>query len=182
MEPKKLIDYLPNILKPFREFQAITDAEQLETDQLRQDIQNVLDGQFISTADADAISRYEKIYNIVPFAGGTLDDRRLAILVKINSELPYTLRALRNKLDTLCGEDGYTFDINYSGYTVTVKLELTAKYQFNTVSDTLAEMLPANLLIDLDLRYNQWGMVATKKLKWGDVADRTWGTLKSEVL
>lgn len=182
MEPKRLIDYLPDVLKPFREFQEITGAEQLETDQLRQNIQTVFDNQFISTADADAIVRYEKIYNIVPFAGGTLDDRRFAILVKINSELPYTLRALRNKLDALCGEDGYTFDLDYGNYTVMVKLELTAKYQFNNIKDTLAEMLPANLLIDLDLRYNQWGMVSAKKLKWGNVVNRTWENLKSEVL
>ena len=63
---KKLQDYLPPILLKTYEFPLLCDTEQPEIDRLRDAADAVLDAQFLSTAGEYAISRYEKIFGVVP--------------------------------------------------------------------------------------------------------------------
>ena len=104
---KKLQDYLPPILLKTYEFPLLCDTEQPEIDRLRDAADAVLDAQFISTAGETAIARYEKIFGITPMDTDTLAERRFKVLAKINAQLPFSVRRLRQQLETLCGADGY---------------------------------------------------------------------------
>ena len=109
---KKLQDYLPPILLKTYEFPMLCETEQPEFDRLAEAADAVLDAQFLSTAGEYAISRYEKIFGVVPQDTDTLDERRFKVLTRINTQLPVSVRRLRQQLATLCGDDGYKLEVN----------------------------------------------------------------------
>ena len=109
---KKLQDYLPPILLKTYEFPLLCETEQPEIDRLHDGADAVLDAQFLSTAGEYAISRYEKIFGVVPQDTDTLDERRFKVLTRINTQLPFSVRRLRQQLETLCGEDGYKREVS----------------------------------------------------------------------
>ena len=152
---KKLQDYLPPILLKTYEFPLLCDTEQSEIDRLRDAADAVLDAQFISTAGETAIARYEKIFGITPMDTDTLAERRFKVLAKINAQLPFSVRRLRQQLATLCGADGYKLELDGDRYTLTVKVALTAKRNQQAVEELLADIVPANMVCTTSLLYNQ---------------------------
>ena len=152
---KKLQDYLPPILLKTYEFPLLCETEQQEIDRLHDAADAVLDAQFISTAGETAIARYEKIFGITPMDTDTLDERRFKVLAKINAQLPFSVRRLRQQLATLCGEDGYKLEVSGGKYTLSVKVALTAKRNQQAVEELLADIVPANMVCTTSLLYNQ---------------------------
>lgn len=152
---KKLNEYLPSILLKTYEFPLLCDTEQREFDRLNTAVDEVLDAQFVSTAGERGIERYEQIFSIVPQDTDTLDERRFRVLAKINAQLPFSIRRLRQQLATLCGEDGYRMEIDGGRYMLTVKVALTAKRNQQAVEELLADIVPANMVCTTSLLYNQ---------------------------
>lgn len=152
---KKLNEYLPSILLKTYEFPLLCDTEQREFDRLNTAVDEVLDAQFVSTAGERGIERYEQIFSIVPQDTDTLDERRFRVLAKINAQLPFSIRRLRQQLATLCGDDGYKLEVNGGVYTLTVKVALTAKRNQQAVEELLANIVPANMVCTTSLLYNQ---------------------------
>lgn len=177
---KKLQDYLPPILLKTYEFPLLCDTEQPEIDRLHDAADAVLDAQFLSTAGEYAIQRYEKIFGVVRQDTDTLDERRFKVLAKINAQLPFSVRRLRQQLATLCGEDGYKLEVNGGVYTLTVKVALTAKRNQQAVEELLADIVPANMVCTTSLLYNTWEQI--KRLTWGELKKLTWREIKEEVL
>ena len=152
---KKLNEYLPSILLKTYEFPLLCDTEQREFDRLNTAVDEVLNAQFVSTAGERGIERYEQIFSIVPQDTDTLDERRIRVLAKINAQLPFSIRRLRQQLATLCGEDGYKLELDGGRYTLTVKVALTAKRNQQAVEELLANIVPANMVCTTSLLYNQ---------------------------
>ena len=152
---KKLQDYLPPILLKTYEFPLLCETEQPEIDRLHDAADAVLDAQFISTAGETAIARYERIFGITPMDTDTLAERRFKVLAKINAQLPFSVRRLRQQLATLCGEDGYKLEVSGGKYTLSVKVALTAKRNQQAVEELLADIVPANMVCTTSLLYNQ---------------------------
>lgn len=152
---KKLNEYLPSILLKTYEFPLLCDTEQREFNRLNTAVDEVLDAQFVSTAGERGIERYEQIFSIVPQDTDTLDERRFRVLAKINAQLPFSVRRLRQQLETLCGADGYRMEIDGGKYTLTVKVALTAKRNQQAVEELLADIVPANMVCTTSLLYNQ---------------------------
>ena len=152
---KKLQDYLPPILFKTYEFPLLCETEQPEIDRLHDAADAVLDAQFLSTAGEYAIQRYEKIFDITPMDTDTLDERRFKVLAKINAQLPFSVRRLRQQLETLCGADGYKLELDGGKYTLTVKGALTAKRNQQAGEELLADIVPANMVCTTSLLYNQ---------------------------
>ena len=152
---KKLNEYLPSILLKTYEFPLLCDTEQREFDRLNTAVGEVLDAQFVSTAGERGIERYEQIFSIVPQDTDTLDERRFRVLAKINAQLPFSVRRLRQQLETLCGADGYELELDGDRYTLTVKVALTAKRNQQAVDELLADIVPANMVCTTSLLYNQ---------------------------
>lgn len=151
---RKLIDYLPFVVREYAEFQGIAGSEQPEFERAWDSSDDLLDNQFISTAGNMGLSRWEAILEITPKGTDTLEDRRFRILTRINEELPYTLPQLRNILETLCGEGNYSADVEEGTYQLLVKIGLAAKNNFNDVEALLDRVVPQNLIVTLLQLYN----------------------------
>lgn len=177
---KNLVDYLPPILKDVLEFRCIMGAEQQESDTFHAAIDSVLGNQFIDDADEIGIERYESIFGIVPKATDSLNDRRFRIKAKIAEQLPYTVRTLRQQLTALCGENGYSLEINHDEYRIIAKVELTAKSNFDETDAMLRRVVPANIVIELMLMYNQHQTLTL--YTHGQLAKLTHRQIREEVL
>ena len=177
---RKLIDYLPPILKKVREFKLIFQSEQTEIADLWVSIGNVLNDQFIIDATEYGVGRWEKILGITPKATESLDTRKFRILTRLNEQLPYTMRTLQLLLETLCGEDGYSIELEHNAYTIEVKVNLIAKSKFDDVDALLQRIIPANMIINLTLMYNQH--LTLKPFTHAYLQSYTHNQLRNEVL
>ena len=153
-----VLDYLPKVVKTIKEFEVLGDAENPEINNLWLDNQIVLNNQFINTLDEQGCARWEKMLDITPKGTATIEDRRLAILARINASLPYTYRQLENFLRNICADD-YTMTLDNENYTLTVLLSLSRQNQFDEVSNLLARVIPANLICNVSLKYNQYKII-----------------------
>ena len=148
-------DLWPPIMQELEEFQKIAEIEELYFGQLKQEIENIVDDQFIQTATEKGIARREKMLKVVPFADDTLETRRFRVQSLWADKLPYTYRVLVERLDNLCGPDGYVMELNAGEYSLDIKIELTKKRMFDEVVRFTRQMVPANLVITVELRYTQ---------------------------
>lgn len=177
---RNMIDYLPSVLRDVREYKEILEAHETEISDLWGALEDALKEQFVSDATETGILRFEKILDIAPKAADTLDDRKFRILARFNEELPYTYNGLKERLITLCGEDGFTMELFHATYTLKVRIELTVRSQFDTVESLLDRITPANLIIDISLRYNQ--QVDYETYTHGDLTAYTHTELREGVI
>lgn len=148
-------EYWPTVLQEIKEFRKIAEIENPELEKLWQEIENIVDDQFIETATERGIARREKILDVMPFADDTLESRRFRVRGLWNEKLPYTYRVLLEKLENLCGKDGYKVMLSSREYTIIIKVALTAKRMIDAVKEVTNRMLPANLVITVELLYRQ---------------------------
>ena len=108
---RKLINYFPEVLRNYREFQKTFEAEEPEFENLQDELSKVLKDFFVEDATERGVRRWEKVLKIVPKPGENLEDRKFKILSKLVKKLPYTRRRLEQLLEMLCGENGYSLEI-----------------------------------------------------------------------
>lgn len=172
--------YYPDILKEVREFQALAVAENPEMELIYSAINDVMDEQFISTAKTYGVARLEKIVGVTSKATDTLEERKFKVLAKYNEDVPYTVPKLNELLTTLCGTDGYTLEINNGEFTLKVKVALTSKKNKDAVSEQVERIVPVNMIISVELMYNQWQTVVG--LTWGSASAFTWNEIREEAV
>ncbi|MEA4831562.1 MAG: putative phage tail protein [Oscillospiraceae bacterium] len=178
---RQLIDYLPPVIKNVQEYQAImNNGEQAEISALWDAVDYALDDQFVQSATENGVERWEKILGIKPKGTDILEDRKFRILSRISEQLPYTLPVLKNMLQSLCGADGYSVEVQNELYILKVKIALVAKSNFDDVNALLKRVVPANIVIELVLMYNTWSMI--KNFTWDYLKAKTWRDIKNEVL
>ena len=181
MYNRHLIDYLPEFLREVKEYKAIlTDAVEPEVVKLFQAIDDVLNDQFIETASEYSIARWEKMLKIAPKSTYTLDDRKFAILTKMNEQPPYTMEALKQKLEYLCGKNGYSVEVDVEKFILKVRIALTSRNSFDDVCALLERIVPSNMIIDASLMYNQHKAFA--KYTNGQLTAYTHDQMRNEVM
>lgn len=152
-----LIDYLPAVVKHFREMKEICAAEQPEIDNINQEIDRLLANRFISKADEEGIEHYEKELDIIPMPGQSLEERRIAVLLKTrksNLSFKSIVNLIRNyseMIDLLPDYDKEELNVITGG---TKNIEM--------IYDTLDEILALNISIHIataELGYIKNGIV-----------------------
>lgn len=153
-----LLSYIPDFLKEYEEMRVAQELIQPEIQRLEAETEIVFNNQFISSSDSKSIKRYEKMLLIQSLPDDTLTDRRFMVLSKWNRMIPYTKITLKQKLSILCSENGFTLDIDPKKV-ITVRVALKSKKNFYDVKEMLEEFVPCNMVIDLDLLYNQHNLL-----------------------
>lgn len=157
MQPthKLLLEYLPQTLQGIQEFTQITKTEQKEADGLWAEFGHALDDVSIVTATPEGLARYEEPLGILPKTTATPDERRFVLLARYNEQLPYTRRILEQRLEALCGVNGYSVDVDPTEKTIRVLVARTARTNFDEVAALLERVIPCNMMIYLSIKYNQ---------------------------
>lgn len=130
----------------------------LETDELikvENDIWNNLylllnkakNNQFIAYADEDGIYAYEQLFQIVADPETeTLEERRFRLLNRIQTLSYYTMIYLRQKLNSLFGENNYEVEMDYLNYTLYVKSNASNSFIYKESIATINKIKPANIV------------------------------------
>lgn len=130
----------------------------LETDELikvENDIWNNLylllnkakNNQFIAYADEDGIYAYEQLFQIVADPETeTLEERRFRLLNRIQTLSYYTMIYLRQKLNSLFGENNYEVGMDYLNYTLYVKSNVSNSFIYKESIATINKIKPANIV------------------------------------
>lgn len=176
----ELIEYLPEVLRGLYEFRALCGAGDRELTMLRERLSGAVDDNFVHSLTESGCARWESMLGIKPKATDSLADRRFRILAAINQDSPYSFRGLLRQLETLCGAEGYSAELDSDNYRLTVKLALAAKGQFDEADKLLRRIVPANIVTELSLKYNQHGTLSA--LTHGQAAAYTHDDLRNEVL
>ncbi|OUP67119.1 hypothetical protein B5F10_18735 [Anaerotruncus colihominis] len=177
---RKLIDYLPPVLQQTREMQAVMEGEQPAVAGLWDAWKTVLDALFVRYANEQGLARWERMLGIRPRGTDSMEVRRVAVLARLNEQLPFTERTLRLMLDGVCGPGGYTLEIIYSEYRVFVRVHLWEKRAMDEAAALLGRVVPANMVIDLGLRYNTHRMLRPRPHRM--LRGTTHRALREEVL
>ncbi len=175
-----IIEYLPEVSKNFEEIKAITSVENIELTILDEKVKELKNNQFFLFCNESGIERFEELLKIQPKVTDTLEDRQFMVLARYNSTIPYTFKNLKRQLTTLCGEDGFTCELLNEEYFLKIRIELTAKVMYSEVQRLLEKVLPANIVVDLDLRYNQH--INLEPFTHGELVSFTQRTLRNEYL
>lgn len=149
-----ILSYFPSVLHEIREIIEIANIENPSLESVWQAIEDALNNQFILTANEEGLARYEKMLGIKVPGTDSDETRRFRVLTRYNEQAPYTYKVVRMLLDSLLGEGRYDFIRDTSNKTITVKLELTVKGQFDAVVAMLERVTPQNIVLTIELRYN----------------------------
>lgn len=146
---RRLLNYLPPVLREVLEFQTINRANEPEISLAWDALTRVLANQFLEDADEDGVAIWEQELGIRPKDTDTMEARKARIKAKWNLKLPYTLPWLRNWLAGVCGPEGY--DVSLKDYTLDIQLDYTtlpdAIQLVDEILDMLLTILPENILI-----------------------------------
>lgn len=178
----KLLNYLPPYLQKYRELIKITDAEYPETEAVKQAIDLVLDEQFIETLDEYGCERWEAMLKIVVKPTDTLEIRRFTILSKLLQDLPYTMRRLHEVLTRLCGAQYYWVVLKHEEYFIQIWIEIESMEKQDIVIDTVKRMIPANLILDVQINFRTHGWLNTNKLTHGAMHAYTHSGVRTIIL
>lgn len=177
---RQLIEYLPLFIQNYNEIKRIMGAEQLDIESAWVSAENVMNDQFVAGATENGVKRWETILHITPKATYTLEERKFSILTRLNEQLPYTIDTLKTSLTSLCGENGYALDLDSDHYELLVKLALTNKNNFESVTNLLNKIIPANIVTNVELMYNKHELLS--RFTHSQLAARTHEEMRSEVI
>ncbi len=175
-----IIEYLPDVTKSFKEIKEITTVENIELTILDEQVKELKNNQFFLFCNENGIKRFEELLDIVPKVTDSLEDRKFRVLARYNSTIPYTFENLKKQLVTLCGEDGFSIELFNDEYLLKIRVELVAKVMYSEVEKLLSKVVPANVVVDLDLRYNQYDEL--KRFTHGELEQFTHWNLRNEYL
>lgn len=159
---RKLLDYLPPVLREVLEFQAVNAANEPEIILVWDALARVMANQFLEEADAAGVAVWEKELELYPKDTDTLELRKARIKSAWNLELPYTLPWLRNWLTVICGPEGHTESV--SGYGIDVRLDHSVLPEADTLALEVWKLLlavrPANMRILMEALLKSEGSAA----------------------
>lgn len=158
---EKTIVHLPKFLQKYHEMKILCEQYDRWINRIWKLVDELYCNQFIPTATEAGVSRYEKIFGIVKKDTDTLEDRRFNLMMAVTQQLPYTYANLMIKLNTLLGQDAYSIDLINEEYRIEIRVALKVKDREDSVLRLLRRELPANMIIDVDLDYNNYETLGT---------------------
>lgn len=168
-----LLNYLPNYLKEYKTLSDILNVQSNILNQMEKDLIFLLENSFVLTAGSYGLQRFEDMLNIKSYISDSDEIRRQRILAKLDTKAPYTIEMLKNKIESIVGEN-YTFDINYEEYVINIVTNIIDAKQVNIIGQIIDEYVPVNVLLNaISKLYNEknmhffiaGGIVVTKKYK-----------------
>ncbi len=141
-----LLSYLPPFLQEYKEMAAIMNAESNELVIVWSGADRALKNEFIETADEYGIARFESILSILPYDGDTLETRRARVAARWFNTIPYTMKALIQRLTDFCGDADFTLTHNFdTGYKLELVVDLEDFGQVDELERLLETWLPLNI-------------------------------------
>ena len=150
-------NYLPDTVKELQEFQKLSEIEDVILEETAAARDELVNNQWILTAERSGLLRLAKIMGF--FGAEILETETLReeILYRWNSRSPYTYFHLQDWLDGCLGKGNYVADLQKEQYFLHLVLELSVKEKQDFLRKHLRKIIPANLMLEVDLNTNTHG-------------------------
>lgn len=166
-----LYDNLPDYFKNVKEFIQILKAHGYGLDELNENIRSIYNNLFIQTADSATLSYYENLLGISVSPDDTIAYRRQRIIQQLSLVPRFDINWLKEKLNSLYGEDGYSLDINPEECVLSIEISSGSYNSMRLFYDFIWDVIPAHIEIptsqyantDIPVgMYNGGAMLSTK--------------------
>lgn len=168
----------PDIISQIPEIKIIYETNEMQERDLEIAIETIDNNLFLNTMSIDVIEEWEEILDIIPYDDDTIDDRRFRVKAKIIERVPYSLRVLRRKLDTLSPE-GYKLTLSYALDAIEVKIALKSKRMIDAVEKSMEDIVPLNMLLDCGVLWNNYELL--NRFTHEQLSSRTYASIREDV-
>ena len=168
----RYLSHLPVMVKDLQEFQKLgaVEGQILLEEGAAKD--RLIRNQWIQTADRSGLLRLAKIMAFLGAETMETEALRAEMLLRWNSSSIYTRFHLADWLDTCCGTGTYMIVMDQENYRLQLVLGLQVKEKKEFLEKQLRRVIPANLVLDVDLNTNTYGDV--KIFTYGMLKEMGW--------
>lgn len=150
---ERLLGYLPSFYESVREFQILADTEGDELDDVKQQLEELLDQAFVGTATW-GLARWEAEFGIVPPAGQPIEQRRAVVQSRIRGTGTVTVALVKSVAEAY---DRGTIEVTEqpAKYQVTVRFvdTLGAPPNLNDLKAAIDEIKPGHIAVVYQYKY-----------------------------
>ncbi len=138
--------YFPSLYDNILEIDNLVKVENDLFENLNSEFDKAIRNEYVVTADKETIKRYETLLRITDGDDKELSFRRQRILNRLAMNMPFTIKALKQKLDELIGKGNYNVFVNPDKFTLYVESKILNQVWFNETYITINKMKPANIV------------------------------------
>ena len=142
-----LATFLPPVTRDSKDVQELMRIEDTELQALWEAMCDIFYNQFISTMTAYGLQQWEAIFDVMPKATDTLQDRRTRILQLLMGTRPYTVLSFQAILDNIYGPGNVTIHVDNDKYEFWMELTADMMSQNMSIREFAETIVPKNLLI-----------------------------------
>lgn len=177
MSTERYMQYLPDTVNELQEFQKLAAMESSVLEEEAAAVKTLVNNQWILTAERSGLLRLAKIMGFLGAETMETEVLREEVLYRWNSRSPYTYFHLQDWLDGCLGGGNYLTELQREEYFLHLVLELRVKEKKAFLEKHLRKMIPANMILQVDLNTNTHGKLKVmthgqmKTLGWkhGDI-------------
>ena len=175
----RMNEYYPDVVRAIEEFRGIIDTEYPEFEKLEGDRENVIKDAYLLTMDENRIIEWEKMLNIAPIAGSTIDDRRDTVIARIRGQGKLNQEMISNIVNTFTGGTAKSYFEDSTLFVEITPPPENKQFLFENVKQELEKKIPAHINLRVARNYYQWGEVKETCETWQDVYDTfdTWANV-----
>jgi hypothetical protein len=150
----KLVDYLPEVLRPYLEFQELMAAEQEEKDAVWEKIQFVFSERFLESMSEGMVKKWEEFMYLAPSPDDPISVRKASIRARWMESPPFTYEKLLSSLARLFDSGEYDIDLDIDHYKLTVNLKSDYDRMALIIATYLDRVIPANIYLVTNVNTN----------------------------
>lgn len=139
-------NYFPTLYNDILEIDTLVKIENDLFENLNAEFEKSIKNEYVITADKETIKKYEILLRINDGDNKELSFRRQRILNRLAMNMPFTLRALKQKLDELIGKGNYNIFVDPGKFTLYIESKILNQTWFNETYITINKMKPANIV------------------------------------
>lgn len=172
MSAERYSRYLPDVVRELQEFQKMAEFEGPILEEEAAAKEEMIRNQWILTAERRGLLRLARMMGFSGAEAMETEPLREEILYRWNNQSPYTYFHLLDWLDGYCGAGEYKAKLERESYLLHLVLELRIKEKRDFLLRHLRKMIPANLMLKIDLNTNTHGKIGVmthgqmKALSW----------------
>lgn len=139
--------FLPPVSRDSDDIQEIMRIENIELQKLWDAMSDIFYNQFIVSMTTYGLEQWEKIFDVIPKASDTFQDRRTRILQLIMGTRPYTLRSFQAILDNIYGEGNIKISVDNDKYEFWLDIADKLLYKALAIKNYAETIVPKNLIL-----------------------------------
>lgn len=176
---ERMLNYYPQAIKTLHEFQALMDAEGVEIDSLKDNVEICLDESYLHTMGEDRVVEWEKALGIPYEATDTLQDRRDVIIARVRGQGKLNTALINSIVGAFTNGTAISYIKDSTLYVKITPPEENKQFKFENVRRELLKKIPAHLDLVITRNYATWGDIKDNYTSWDSLSQfATWEDLK----